>query len=338
MSENPNLHEESSASGLGPGDRLQAARISHGFTLADVANKMHLSEAILTSLEENNFDEITAPIFVKGYLRSYARIVNVSEDDIIQQYASYYTDGDPPISSTSNTSSDINSDDARVKWITWLIIIGLIVLLAAWWWNRYQQPTETVSLDSSESSETITGVTQEKPTDNSMEIASDQQPEVIESIRQDVQAELQQSHTRSGESQQEMTAGSDTPVAAEEADSSPVVLEQEESVVSKEVEIPEPVDRTPVLSEPTPVEPVKPASGLVVTVNADTWTDIRDSRGKKLVYDLLRSGETVNVEGNAPYRAFFGNGYGVSLTYQGKDIDLKPVIKADNTAKISIGQ
>ena len=77
----------------GPGDMLHSARIAKGMSLNDVANKMHLSTAILTSLEENNFEEITAPIFVKGYLRAYARLVKVDEEEIIQQYVSSYLNG-----------------------------------------------------------------------------------------------------------------------------------------------------------------------------------------------------------------------------------------------------
>ena len=132
---------------MGPGERLQAARISIGMTIDDVANKMHLSSEILNSLEENNFDDITAPIFVKGYLRAYARLVKMDENEIIDQYTHYYTDGDPPISSIRNTMPEINADDARVKWTTYLVIFVLITLLFMWWWNRYQQPTETLSLE-----------------------------------------------------------------------------------------------------------------------------------------------------------------------------------------------
>ena len=83
---------ETRATGIGPGERLQAARIQLGLSVDDVASRMHLSTTILASIEENNFEEITAPIFVKGYLRAYARIVSLDEDDMILQYSDYYSD------------------------------------------------------------------------------------------------------------------------------------------------------------------------------------------------------------------------------------------------------
>jgi cytoskeleton protein RodZ len=78
--------------------------------------------------------------------------------------------------------------------------------------------------------------------------------------------------------------------------------------------------------------------GLVITVNADTWANIRDASGNKLVYDLLRAGQQVTVNGTAPLRVFLGNGHGVSMRYNGEAVDISQVIKSDNTARINIGQ
>ncbi len=142
-----NQVRKTKASGIGPGDRLQAARIEAGLSIDDIANRMHLSYGILQAIEENNFDEITAPIFVKGYLRAYARIVSLDEEEMIQQYLDFYSDEDPPINSTSNTSTEISSGDARIKWTTYIVIFVLCGLLAAWWWNKNQNQNDVVSLD-----------------------------------------------------------------------------------------------------------------------------------------------------------------------------------------------
>ncbi len=138
---------ETRPSGIGPGERLQAARIQQGLSLDDVAGRMHLSPGILEAIEENNFEEITAPIFVKGYLRAYARIVALDEDEMIQQYVDYYSEEDPPISSTSNTIPELSVADVRIKWTTYLVVVVLAVLLAAWWWNKGQNEESAISLD-----------------------------------------------------------------------------------------------------------------------------------------------------------------------------------------------
>ncbi len=332
MSDTIQEETEQSPPGLGPGDRLQAARISIGLTLEDVASKMHLSAAILGSLEANDFEEITAPIFVKGYLRSYARIVNLDEEDIIKQYSLYYTHNDPPISSTSNASPEINSDDARVKGTTWLIIVILVGLLSFWWWSRYQQPTQTVSLDSNESSDSVVSagdvpsitsiplsvsdseIGSSNADDGSSGLASAADPVASEvSIDQEARNELQNIN--------DILPPADT-VSQSEA---------QDEVTQQELEIEPATQSSNNVAATTP-------SDLVITVNSDTWADIKDANGNRLVYDLLRSGQNITLTGQAPFQAFLGNGYGVSIEYQGENIDLSKNIRADNTARIRIGK
>lgn len=132
---------------IGPGDLLQAARIEQGLTTHDVATRMHLSLGVLQSIEENNFDDITAPIFVKGYLRSYARLVSLNEDEIIRLYVDLYSNEDPPICAVSQILPESKVHNARIKWATYLVIFVLIALLSAWGWNKIQNKPEAVSLD-----------------------------------------------------------------------------------------------------------------------------------------------------------------------------------------------
>ena len=141
------LGDEVQKSAIGPGERLQAARIQQGLSLDDVAQRMHLSLDILKAIEDNHFEEITAPIFVKGYLRAYARIVSLNEDEVILQYRDFYSEEDPPISSTSNILPELSAGDARIKWTTYLVIAVIAVLLGAWWWNREQSSEPPISLD-----------------------------------------------------------------------------------------------------------------------------------------------------------------------------------------------
>ena len=80
------------------------------------------------------------------------------------------------------------------------------------------------------------------------------------------------------------------------------------------------------------------SQALVIEISADTWTDIRDADGNRLVYDLLRTGERLELDGKPPFRAFVGNAYGVSISYRGEAVDISGLIREDNTARINIGQ
>ena len=348
MSEENSPTDDQAAPRQGPGDRLQSARISIGMTIEEVAGKMHLSTAILTSLEENNFDDITAPIFVKGYLRAYSRMVNVNEDEIIQQYTRYYMDGDPPISSISNTLPEINADDSRVKWMTWLIILILIGLLALWWWNRYQQAPETVSLDTSgkidiaQNNDASLSPAESVATDAEQTLQQESGG-VTESLDAGMDAAPKTSYApalESGGNAQQAPAQVATTVDIEPAQTAPAAIQPETKTAAETAaqSTTETATEEAAASQPSAEPAVKTSQGLKIVVNADTWASIKDANGKKLLKDLLRAGETITLQGKPPISVFLGNGYGVSLSYNGQKVDFSDKIKSNNTAKILIGK
>ena len=332
-------HEhEPRQTGIGPGERLQAARIQQGLSLDDVADRMHLSLSILKAIEDNNFEEITAPIFVKGYLRAYARIVSLNEDEMILQYLDFYSEEDPPISSTSNILPELSVGDARIKWTTYLVILVIGVLLVAWWWNREQNSEVPISLDSQS--------TEQRSSADAEVIDSE-----IEAVSEDATATITADEIESSQVETAEPAAIETaePAAIEPA-------EPDESVAIEPAEISEPPAPEPVAVEAgileseggsmettpaVPVEPVRLApSGsdkLKITVSADTWTDVKDTNNYQLVYDLLRAGESVELLGEAPFSVFLGNGNGVEIRFNDEAIDISRRIRDDNTARLKIG-
>ncbi len=344
ITRNEKPENESGSTGIGPGERLQAARIQQGLSLQDVASRMHLSAKILEAIEDNNFEEITAPIFVKGYLRAYARIVSLDEDEMILQYRDFFSEEDPPISSTSNILPELSVADARIKWTTYLVIFVIGVLLAAWWWTKEQTNDAPISLGSQSSGEVRT------QTD-------------IDVVNSDIEAESE-----------DMTATTATvdvmPAQPESVDpvvNEPITMQEssaaESMVVEPVVEQPvteEPVIEESVIEEPVAVEPValEPESEALATapvvraapirlapsgsdklqinVIADTWADVKDTNGYQLVYDLLRADDSVKLTGEAPFSVFLGNGHGVEIIFNGEEIDIAPRIRDDNTARLKI--
>lgn len=315
-------NNETRPSGIGPGDRLQAARIQQGLSIEDVANRMHLSDSILVAIEENEFDEITAPIFVKGYLRAYARIVSLDEDDMIQQYLDFYSDEDPPISSTSNMAPEISSSDARMKWTTYLVIIGLGALLAVWWWNQERIKDDPISLE--------TQNPQVQPDSGSAMVA----PVEIEAV---------------SENNLESVEAIETPVVEEPQQQQIAQLPEVAAPAEAEVVSPE-VAQSSAASEPElQLESVVESGGLItrmapsgedklrLVIHADTWADIEDSTGFRMAYDLLRASQNLELTGTAPFTIFFGNGHGVEIKLNEKAIDLAPYIRDDNTTRLKVG-
>ena len=323
--------------GIGPGERLQAARIEKGLSVQDVANRMHLSKNILESIEENNFDEITAPIFVKGYLRAYARIVSLDENEMIQQYINFYSEADPPITSTSNMAPELSVGDARIKWTTYLVILVLAVLLAVWWWNKERNQEVAISLDTSSSvaEQTVIESSQsDEPASSEIEAVSESTTATASDEAESTVPVEQSNETVETDSfieaePEPKIAADDTveEIQAEEAAISEVENSSSESPVASQTEIFVGTRMAPTGSDK-----------LNIIVHADTWADIKDQTGHQLVYDLLRAGHSMNLTGQAPFKVFFGNGHGVEMSYNDQEIGLTALILDDNTARLNVGQ
>ena len=72
---------------LSIGARLAAARQACGLDVRVVANELKLDVFIVEALENDDKAALPAAIFVKGYLRNYARLVGLPEDEMLRDYA-----------------------------------------------------------------------------------------------------------------------------------------------------------------------------------------------------------------------------------------------------------
>ena len=67
----------------GPGATLRQARRAAGLDVADVAEMLNLREAVVQAIEEDRFDDLPARTFARGYVRSYASLLNVNANDAV---------------------------------------------------------------------------------------------------------------------------------------------------------------------------------------------------------------------------------------------------------------
>ncbi|WP_282297748.1 RodZ domain-containing protein [Stenotrophomonas sp. PS02289] len=69
----------------GCGARLRQAREAAGLTLEAVGKNLRMPVQVVKSLESEQWDRLGAPVFVRGQLRSYARLLKVDLGDALEQ-------------------------------------------------------------------------------------------------------------------------------------------------------------------------------------------------------------------------------------------------------------
>lgn len=69
----------------GCGTRLRQAREAAGLTLEDVGQRLRMPVQVVKSLEAEQWQKLGAPVFVRGQLRSYARLLDVDVSELLEQ-------------------------------------------------------------------------------------------------------------------------------------------------------------------------------------------------------------------------------------------------------------
>jgi cytoskeleton protein RodZ len=69
-----------------PGGFLRQERERQNRPLQHIADELHLSRQAIEAIEGNRFGEFGAPVFAKGHLRRYAIVLRVSVEEVFQRY------------------------------------------------------------------------------------------------------------------------------------------------------------------------------------------------------------------------------------------------------------
>ncbi len=108
----------------GPGSKLRQAREARNLSVADVKSALRLKEGVVEALECDDYHVLPAPIFVKGYLRSYARLVGVGEGPVLAQYQAQGPSDPPPLAPAFPRTKEFHPR------VPWPIVLGALSILA----------------------------------------------------------------------------------------------------------------------------------------------------------------------------------------------------------------
>ena len=142
------------------GDRLKSSREAAKLSVQDAASRLHLSPKFILMLENDDLLASTLPpIYLRGYLRSYARLLNLPESEINQVLAKL--EPTPailtPVAAPTEAATlafPIESLGNYSRLATVFFSLLLVTSVTTWWYLHGNSPTPTViALSSSLSSE-----------------------------------------------------------------------------------------------------------------------------------------------------------------------------------------
>ncbi|MEX2489755.1 MAG: helix-turn-helix domain-containing protein, partial [Pseudomonadales bacterium] len=128
--------EQTSDSTETASEMLRKAREEKGLSQKEVADQLFLTETFVRYIDDGEFHKIPKQPFVKGYLRSYARVVNLSGDKVVACYQKGLDENEDTIEPRDlvEESPGINNFTGPVLQTGLAGLAGLIVIIALVWW------------------------------------------------------------------------------------------------------------------------------------------------------------------------------------------------------------
>ncbi len=108
----------------GPGAALCAARESLGITCREVAEALNLPLRAVEAIEVNDYENLPAPVFTRGYIRAYAKLLELDPEPVVARF----TVEDSNDATREDTSLSSLQDVVR-RYPEWVIGSSVVVLL-----------------------------------------------------------------------------------------------------------------------------------------------------------------------------------------------------------------
>ncbi len=292
--------EDTQRSGLAAvGDRLAKAREQQQRTVESVASDLHLRLEVVRAIENGDEAQLPALTFVRGYIKTYARLLELDDAALVAQLPAAGEHSLEPLKRVGMRRTGVSLPAG--KWFIWTLVLIALVFLVV-----YGAPVLerlwTTSTGSNEVPSDQLQLPQAEPTGNneSALLAVPETPSLVE---------------------QEMAplVEPETPPPAEQEIVETLEPDSAEQVPAEQAAAEKPV-------EPETVTVTQDTAGpalIQMRFSEDSWVEM-ESHGRKLVVGTQYAGSERTVRAEPPIQILLGNAPGVELVYRGEVVDITP--------------
>jgi len=127
------------------GTRLKNAREAMNLERKDVAAQLRLNEKFLVMMEKDRFAPDLPLTFVRGYLKTYAKFLQIPEYETKKALDSLKPRPGTQDGMTLKNLSPIHSGGYAMKTFSYLVVFTVVGLAGAWWYNHPNFPSEILA-------------------------------------------------------------------------------------------------------------------------------------------------------------------------------------------------
>lgn len=359
MSEVADIAEPLTASQM-----LKTAREAAGLSQDQVAQELYLTPSYIRLIDSDEVEKIAKQAFVRGYLRSYAKLVQLSGDEVVARFDQTHGGGQPKVEMRRVTKESIGSTNftGPVFQTGILGLVGLIAVVILVWYLTTSEEEAPVTVGPAVSQLSESARQRNALAADVEAFESAPEFEVTPGVKVSGFPEETES---SEEPAVEPATSNVAPIIVDAANATPAarpasqIVKAEVAQADQSISEPQVSNTLLAAANPAPVfEEAETLEGRDIAIQRvgnlisvvaggddelrfffsdECWIEIEDSAGDSIYGDLNRAGDELVVSGSAPFEVLFGKAPAVTMEYNGVPIDLVPHTTSVDTAKLKVG-
>jgi cytoskeleton protein RodZ len=292
-----------------PGHEFVTARERQNLSLQQVSSELNLPVKVLSVIESASPQSFHNPVFLRGYIRTYAKHLKLDPDYYANLYASLPGIDLKPteIRSTTSVQERDPSRSPFMKLFTWVFVLAIIAVII--WWSR-----EQYGLTPPPASPSPSDITEPSPDIFDPPISTVVAPPGDEGLVSDTAGD----EPEVSELLSEDTETLETPTGQQEP------VDQENDLVSADE------------SDENTTAALPSSQGLFIRFSDDCWIQIRDATDSLIYSGVAQGGTELQLEGEEPLSLVIGRRDAVEeLLFNGDAISLSS-FTSGNVARFSL--
>jgi cytoskeleton protein RodZ len=277
----------------GPGATVESRREALGLTRQDVADSLNLSVRVVEAIESENWQQLPGPAFVRGYLRGYAKLLEIDGAALASAFEASGAARAQSVRAVGGAEAGKRGladllqrhPGAVLTGAVAVVICAVAVVLMAVWPQKAHGPTSTTA----------------------------------SAAAGDASIPHQAGYVAAKSPGVDATKAS-VPAPASETAASAVVGNATTATAGAAPERPPPTKDASGARRITPTGDDR----LSFAFADDCWVDIKDAHGASLFSDLGKSGATLELIGSPPFHITLGNAPAVTLLFNSERVTLAP--------------
>ncbi|MFI4919567.1 MAG: helix-turn-helix domain-containing protein [Legionellales bacterium] len=138
--------------------QLSTVRKKKGYSIEYVASTLHLRARVIELIENSEFNLLPEPVFIKGYIRAYSKLLDVSPEPFLADFNAQYVAEKKPERALWQSKRESHKAEHVIRWFTLIFAVGVLMAVGIWW----QKNRDNQQLYSAK--ETATDISLNEPT------------------------------------------------------------------------------------------------------------------------------------------------------------------------------